>query len=145
MIGSEPKCLACGYVLLGLTVARCPECGAPFDPKDPQTYSTGHTVQMLRRLPPFALGTVGLFMLGAYLVIPIAVSHDVAAPLAVFLVPVPYGVVHVAFLILAYAGLGLLVLARTQSRASRYACLSTLATALLLASSLCFLALSVTF
>jgi hypothetical protein len=27
-----PKCSKCGYDLTGLTVARCPECGRPFEP-----------------------------------------------------------------------------------------------------------------
>ena len=27
-----PKCAKCGYLLVGLTLARCPECGTPFDP-----------------------------------------------------------------------------------------------------------------
>jgi hypothetical protein len=27
-----PKCNKCDYLLTGLTVARCPECGTPFDP-----------------------------------------------------------------------------------------------------------------
>lgn len=35
-----PRCLSCGYVLLGLTDTRCPECGRAFDPKDPRTFST---------------------------------------------------------------------------------------------------------
>jgi hypothetical protein len=26
------RCLQCGYLLYGLTTARCPECGRPFDP-----------------------------------------------------------------------------------------------------------------
>ena len=26
------RCAQCGYLLSGLTVARCPECGTPFDP-----------------------------------------------------------------------------------------------------------------
>ncbi len=39
-----PLCRACGYVLLGLTEPRCPECGHPFDPAllalagDPASY-----------------------------------------------------------------------------------------------------------
>lgn len=28
-----PICSKCGYLLLGLTDSRCPECGKPFDPK----------------------------------------------------------------------------------------------------------------
>lgn len=29
---NDQRCDACGYWLRGLTVARCPECGSPFDP-----------------------------------------------------------------------------------------------------------------
>ena len=32
-------CLGCGYCLHGLTEHRCPECGRPFVPGDPRTYS----------------------------------------------------------------------------------------------------------
>lgn len=32
------RCLDCGYILGGLPENRCPECGRPFDPNDPQTY-----------------------------------------------------------------------------------------------------------
>jgi hypothetical protein len=31
-------CLTCGYALHGLSEPRCPECGQPFDPKDPRTF-----------------------------------------------------------------------------------------------------------
>jgi hypothetical protein len=32
-----PRCITCGYVLLGLESRRCPECGREFDPADPRT------------------------------------------------------------------------------------------------------------
>jgi rRNA maturation protein Nop10 len=35
-----PRCLNCGYVLLGLPEGQCPECGRPFDPAEPATFST---------------------------------------------------------------------------------------------------------
>jgi hypothetical protein len=37
---NEPRifCLECGYPLDGLPEPRCPECGAAFDPNDPDTY-----------------------------------------------------------------------------------------------------------
>jgi hypothetical protein len=28
-----PRCENCGYILIGLTELRCPECGKPFDPE----------------------------------------------------------------------------------------------------------------
>jgi len=34
------RCLGCSYILDGLTVERCPECGRPFDPDDPKTFAT---------------------------------------------------------------------------------------------------------
>lgn len=33
-----PRCLHCRYRLAGLAAHRCPECGEPFDPDDPETY-----------------------------------------------------------------------------------------------------------
>src|SRR3954471_21191585 len=35
-----PRCLSCGYVLVGLNDPRCPECGRWFNPWDPSTYNT---------------------------------------------------------------------------------------------------------
>lgn len=32
------RCLGCGYDLRGLPENRCPECGRPFDPDDPESY-----------------------------------------------------------------------------------------------------------
>ena len=39
-----PRCLTCGYRLVGLQEPVCPECGRPFDPDDDATFS---------RKPPF--------------------------------------------------------------------------------------------
>jgi hypothetical protein len=33
------RCLGCGYDLRGLPENRCPECGRPFAPNDPRTYT----------------------------------------------------------------------------------------------------------
>ena len=37
---SQPRmfCLECGYPLDGLPEPRCPECGTPFDPDDPDGF-----------------------------------------------------------------------------------------------------------
>jgi hypothetical protein len=37
---SQPRmfCLGCGYPLDGLPEPRCPECGTPFDPNDPDSF-----------------------------------------------------------------------------------------------------------
>ena len=40
----HPRCLACGYRLIGLPEPVCPECGRPFDPDNERTFS---------RKPPF--------------------------------------------------------------------------------------------
>jgi hypothetical protein len=34
----EAKCLGCGYPLRGLPQHTCPECGRPFDPRDPTSF-----------------------------------------------------------------------------------------------------------
>jgi hypothetical protein len=36
----QAYCLGCRHNLRGLTEARCPECGRPFDPRDPRTWTT---------------------------------------------------------------------------------------------------------
>jgi hypothetical protein len=33
----HPQCGKCGYLLIGLTEKRCPECGEPFDPSKKDT------------------------------------------------------------------------------------------------------------
>ncbi len=38
--GVAPRCLNCGYCLIGLVERRCPECARPFDLTDPSTFST---------------------------------------------------------------------------------------------------------
>ncbi len=35
------RCLNCGYILDGLPENRCPECGRPFDPEDPDSFTWG--------------------------------------------------------------------------------------------------------
>src|SRR3954464_6441867 len=40
MATALPRCLNCGYTLLGLPDYRCPECGWPFNPCDPASYTT---------------------------------------------------------------------------------------------------------
>jgi hypothetical protein len=37
-IPDTARCLKCGYRLRGLPAPRCPECGQPFDPADPNSY-----------------------------------------------------------------------------------------------------------
>lgn len=36
----HPRCLDCGYRLVGLSEPICPECGRPFNPKNEYTFST---------------------------------------------------------------------------------------------------------
>lgn len=56
----EPQCLTCGYILLGLSVPICPECGRSFDPGDPTTFD----VSPKRRRRKRRIGwTVALFLL----------------------------------------------------------------------------------
>ena len=38
---SPRTCLGCGYILDGLPENRCPECGQPFSPDNPDTFSGG--------------------------------------------------------------------------------------------------------
>src|SRR4051794_19891946 len=36
-----PRCRGCGYLLVGQTAGRCPECGRAFDVADPRTVHFG--------------------------------------------------------------------------------------------------------
>lgn len=55
-----PRCLTCGYILLGLADCRCPECGSPFDPEDAAFRSSllpwerpeagGHVARLIKTL-----------------------------------------------------------------------------------------------
>jgi hypothetical protein len=63
-------CLDCGYVLDHLAEPRCPECGRPFDPRDPSTFTTPAEYFKWRRWaqpPPMtnviAVGVLGTFSL----------------------------------------------------------------------------------
>src|SRR6266446_4734126 len=40
LMDPNARCLACYYLLRDLGEARCPECGRPFDPKNPRTFTT---------------------------------------------------------------------------------------------------------
>ena len=55
-VGEQARCLGCGYLLRGLSVPRCPECGRPYDPGDARTYRDPHHVAWYGRrwtiLPP---------------------------------------------------------------------------------------------
>ncbi len=42
------RCKHCGYDLIGLSSHRCPECGEPFDPNDPEPFSG---IAQLRQRP----------------------------------------------------------------------------------------------
>ena len=33
------RCLGCGHALVGIRSRECPECGHPFDPSDPDSYT----------------------------------------------------------------------------------------------------------
>src|SRR5216110_73209 len=48
-VESVGSCWECGYSLRGLTEARCPECGRPFDPADERTMNMGQDVRRLAR------------------------------------------------------------------------------------------------
>jgi hypothetical protein len=37
----QPRCAACGYLLIGLPAKRCPECGRGFDLADRRTFAAG--------------------------------------------------------------------------------------------------------
>ena len=55
-----PRCLDCGYVLIGLQSGKCPECGRPFDLDRPGTYSSKPLFVWWKFwLPAFLLASIG--------------------------------------------------------------------------------------
>ncbi len=52
-------CLECSYVLDGLSEERCPECGRPFDPDDPDTFRQPKP-KLALHLTPLLLGWMGV-------------------------------------------------------------------------------------
>jgi rubredoxin len=70
------KCRECGYLLRGLTVHRCPECGIPFDPADPNTFDPGESAPdpgLLFRVPLYMAVTLVNSML-AMIALPVALA-----------------------------------------------------------------------
>ena len=70
MAVAVPRCLSCGYTLLGLPDYRCPECGRPFDPYNPDTYNTKPPFVRWRYWMPGLLTALG----AAVLLYPFAVG-----------------------------------------------------------------------
>src|SRR5690348_10536826 len=111
---SEPaRCLDCGYVLLGLPAGRCPECGRPFDPDNPATYSTKPLfVRWKFWLPGFALAAIGGAVLYVVLVMFAGwgAAASIGAPFAIGVV-VGYGCRTRLFvqILLALAALSVIV------------------------------------
>lgn len=56
--GRPPRCLACGYALVGLYAARCPECGKTFDPQRADTFSYKAPFDRVRFWTPVAVTAV---------------------------------------------------------------------------------------
>lgn len=46
----EPRCLRCGYCLVGLPTATCPECGKRFDLADAKSFDNGRRTKCFRRI-----------------------------------------------------------------------------------------------
>ena len=69
-------CISCDYPLAGLS-SRCPECGRPFDPNDPNTFAAqfrktrrSQTLSRVLSVISAVFGTVSLALgLGAYLAV----------------------------------------------------------------------------
>ena len=66
------RCLDCAYILDGLPEHRCPECGRPFDPDDPDSY----TVQS-PRAPWSTVGIVIVTLASAHLLLLAVSTFDV--------------------------------------------------------------------
>ena len=55
-------CLGCDYSLRGLIDPRCPECGRPFDPADPDSFRTPGFLPRLRRRLKLPSASVGVWI-----------------------------------------------------------------------------------
>ncbi|HZL36019.1 MAG TPA: SRPBCC family protein [Tepidisphaeraceae bacterium] len=67
--GQPPRCLDCGYILLGLSAGNCPECGKFFDPAHPATWTTKPLfVRWKFWLPGFLLACGGGTLLYVFLI-----------------------------------------------------------------------------
>lgn len=70
IVTDPPRCLTCGYVLLGLPDGRCPECGREFDSDNPSTYSTRPLFVRWRFwLPGFLLAAGGGALLYTFIIL----------------------------------------------------------------------------
>jgi len=79
-IGPARYCLGCSYVLDGLPENRCPECGRPFEPDDPTTFSMsprGARISLLYKTWPgrIALVAAGLILLTIILDLGVDYGH----------------------------------------------------------------------
>lgn len=73
-LDTVPQCIDCAYCLHGLDDTRCPECGRPFDRKDPATFTRRPPLVRWRLwLPGLALSVVCGVLI--YLTIIIAVGE----------------------------------------------------------------------
>ena len=105
----QPRCLECGYVLRGLSQARCPECGQSFDPADPTTFSWRPVFMRWKYwFPGLVLaGAGGAATLALFIVVgSFGAGLVIALPLAIGSI-LGYGV-RVRPLVLIIGGLGLL-------------------------------------
>ena len=77
------RCKHCRYRLDGLDEHRCPECGAAFDPDDPQTFECGGRYRI------FATAVAALaagFVLGIVATGVTALFHDITAAMFFWIV-----------------------------------------------------------
>ena len=69
-------CGRCRYPLVGLLVHRCPECGCPFDPADPRSFSQPGTRRKRRVVPQLLAGAVVGAMIGGACITKLTHSLD---------------------------------------------------------------------
>ena len=55
-LADQGRCKECGYALRALTLPRCPECGRPFDPADPETMDLPEHLRPRNGGPPEPFG-----------------------------------------------------------------------------------------
>jgi len=137
---SYPKCIKCGYLLVGLATNRCPECGTSFDPLDRSTVLWSGKPRISPKAQIAGVLATWLMIL-FYLLTPIGRSHVGLVPLIIYWIPVIDGTSPFIGLF-GVIGFILLIWARIQRHPRfmrRYILLNGLASIALIVSFLIFM------
>ena len=80
-------CPSCEYDLTGVAAERCPECGRPFDPREPETVGLAPTRAMRIRMHAFGWSAVVAVVAVAWGI----VRHETPAPCGLIILTIAVG------------------------------------------------------